>query len=233
MFRLARQIIDDEMSQIIEREIELQEIDVTTASKKMLSEMKKVCEEIESNELPSYFCRLPLPKNLGEGLFLRADAKPIPKGAVIAPYAGVVSIVQQNAPDEADYAFEPLDEMFLTKAEQKKYDGKSPFRPARQYSLKLDAFKTGNFTRSINHSEEPNVESELIQVKNNKMGLEPMCLEVVYFAKKTILPGEQLLVSYEGEPGSYWDNCDYEQFHMTPRTFMVDKDLNLITNLSE
>ena len=228
MFKQPRQIITDKICEMIEREVVVQDIEVIKATQSVLKQIHKVSEEISSHELPKIYVRKKLPKNLGEGLFLRPDAKPIKKGSVIAPYAGEVSVVQQEASDDSEYAFEPIDEMVLTRSEQKALDPKSSFLSTRRYAIKLDAYKKGNFTRSINHSSDPNVEAELVEIGKNSYGLKPMPLEVIYFAKKTIHPGEQLLVSYEGEEDSYWEACDYEPFHMTPKTFQVDQQLDVI-----
>ncbi|MCH9631092.1 MAG: hypothetical protein S4CHLAM37_11050 [Chlamydiia bacterium] len=231
MFKFTSQIISKEVDEIIAREVDRQNFAIRKASKKVLKEIFEISEEIKKHELPKQFVRKTLPNNLGEGLFLRTDAAPIEKGSVIAPYTGEVTIVPQNEPDDADYAFAPLSDMYLNKEEQKQYDRANRFSPARLYAIKLDALKKGNFTRSINHSEDPNVYADTIEIGKNSYNLPERSLEVIYFAKRKINPGEQLLVSYEGEEDSYWEACDYEPFHMSPKTFRVNQDLELVSDL--
>lgn len=229
MFKLSRQISTPDIDRIIVRELNRQNFVIRKASKKILQEIYEVSQEIEKEELPHRFVRKKLPGQLGEGVFLKPDATPIEKGTVIAAYAGEVSIVPQNEPDDCDYAFAPLNDIYLNKEEQKFYDSSKKFSPRRLYSIKLDAYAKGNFTRSINHSEDPNIYAETIEIGKNSFGMPLGSLEVVYFAKKKINPGEQLLVSYEGEKDSYWEACDYEQIPMFPNTFQIDNNYNLIT----
>lgn len=227
-YRLPRQLLSSEIAEIISREMKKQELCLLKFSKSHIEELEAVITAIQKRGLPSYLVCKKLPHNLGYGIFLHPKAKPILKGQVIAPYAGEVSIVYQDEPDEATYAFAPMSEMHLTKDEQKIFDQKRKYHPRRRYALKLDGEKKGNFTRYINHSSTPNVEASLLSIKKAAGSLLPMPLEIVYFAKKRILPGEQLLVSYEGEDNSYWTDPDFQPFPMTPKTFQIDKDLKLI-----
>jgi hypothetical protein len=87
----------------------------------------------------------------------------------------------------------------------------------------------GNFTRFINHSGKPNVKAELLKIPGKFLGTEQAAFELVYFAKKDILPGEQLLVSYEAEDESYWGALKIVPFPMTPRTFRINLDLEFYT----
>jgi hypothetical protein len=89
--------------------------------------------------------------------------------------------------------------------------------------LKVDGFKKGNFTRFINHSEKPNVVAYTLAVPANPYGLVPVPIEVIYFAKKTIYPGEQLLVSYEEGEKCYWGAQAAKPFPMTPKTFRLSE----------
>jgi SET domain-containing protein len=165
-------------------------------------------------------CR-PLGRNLGKGIFLSPSAAPIKKGSVIASYAGEVSVIAQNRPDDGSYAFTPVEDMLLSKDEQKQFDKGSSYSPKRLYSFKVDGLKNGNFTRYINHSEKPNVIAYTLSVPSNAHGLSPSPIEVIYFARKTIHPGEQLLVSYEDGDKCYWGGQSVKPFAMTPKTFRL------------
>src|SRR5690606_41421034 len=97
---------------------------------------------------------------------------------------------------------------------------------------KLDARHKGNFTRFINHSENPNLAAYTISVPKNPFGIAPSPIEVVYFAKKKIRPGEQLLVSYEDGAKNYWNRSMGNPFPMTPQTFLLRTVLKLPKNSS-
>lgn len=144
-YRLKTQIIDKAIIEVVKRQKKNSELDLQPLTKKNLKELAAVQKEIEKFGLPKKFVIRKLPGKIGSGVFLHPQADPIEKGEVIAPYAGVVTIVQQNAMDDADYAFDPVTDLHLTKEEQKKFDPKHKYHPRRLYSLKLDALKKGKF----------------------------------------------------------------------------------------
>lgn len=219
-FRLKEQIISRGLIKIVANQkskIELGLFAMTRQNKKQLIDVQK---EIVQNGVPSHLFIHKLPGKIGHGVFLHPNAKPIEKGQLVAPYAGLVSLVPQNAFDEADYAFDPVIDIKLSKEDQKLYDPKSSYRPNRLYALKLDAFKQGNFTRFVNHSSKPNLVAYLASTPSNPY-------QIIYFAKKQIMPGEQLLVSYEDGEKNYWGAMGITPFHMTPKTFRVDAKLKL------
>lgn len=224
-FNLKRQIISEEIISIVFRQRKKKDLDPYRMTKKNLEELEAVLYEIEQSALPKYLVRKKLEGKLGYGIFLHPQAKLILKGQVIAPYAGEVSIVPQNQMDDADYAFDPVTDFRLTKEEQARHDSKNNYHPRRLYALKLDAAKKGNFTRFINHSSKPNVVAYLVSSRDNPY-------EIIYFAKKNILPGEQLLVCYEDGEKSYWGALGIKPFPMTPRTFKVDSNLKIIRSRS-
>jgi SET domain-containing protein len=124
-----------------------------------------------------------------------------------------------------------LEKIHLTKEEQQIYHKKAAFHATRNYSLLIDAIKKGNFTRYINHSEEPNVVAALCRIPaKNSYGLSKAAIEVIYFSKKIIRPGEQLLVSYEDGEKSYWKASKIKPFVMTPKTFRLSPSLKLIVS---
>lgn len=220
-FRLPRQIITLELKRIVSREMRKQNLSFARPSKKDLLHMLRLTRTIKNKGLPSYLVRKKLKGKLGYGIFLRPDAKPILKGDIIAPYAGEVSLTPQNESDDDAYAFDALDNMHLTKDEQKIFDKKNRYHPRRLYALKIDGFKKGNFTRFVNHSEKPNVVADALTIPKNRFNLSPMPIEIVYIAKKTIRPGEQLLVCYEDEEKSYWSALNIKPFPLTPQTYII------------
>lgn len=220
-FRLERQEIDEKLLRLAVLIIKRDKIDVPRASKKVVEGLPAVFAQIRKRGLPSYLVIQKLKGKLGHGIFLHPKAKPIERGAPIAPYSGKVTLRPQALNDDSDYVFNLVSDIRLTKEEQAIWDAHHRYHPRRLYSLDLDAEKKGNFTRFINHSDEPNVEAKFVRIPENEEGLAPAPFEVIYVAKKKILPGEQLLVCYEGEDDSYWGALNIEPFPMTPKTFTL------------
>jgi hypothetical protein len=228
-FKLPRQKISQQLSVLATRKIRQNKIYIPKATKDNLRELAAISKEIQNEALPKHLVRKKLKGNLGHGIFLHPCAKPILKGQAIAAYSGEVFLVPKNADDDSCYIFSLISDLLLTKKEQLLMDPKNRFHPRRLYSIDLDAEKIGNFTRFINHSSKPNVEAELLEIPRNSLGLEPAAFEIIYFAKKTIRPGEQLLVSYEGEDKSYWGAMNIKPFPMTPRTFQINESLKIVS----
>jgi len=230
-FRSSRQEIDQKLSDFLKVKIKEKKIYVPLISKKNLKELLLVGEKIEKEGLPSYLVLKKLEKKLGHGIFLHPEAKPILKGEVIAPYTGKVLIAPQNQGENSDYTFYLISDLHLTKEEQAIWNPTQAYHPRRVYSIDLDAEKIGNFTRFINHSQKPNLEAIFYRIPatlDRGAGF-----EILYVAKTKILPGEQLLVSYEGEDRSYWGAIGVKPFPMTPKTFQLDASLKLKKKLNE
>lgn len=228
-FRTPRAVMDPEIAQIAAREIRKQKIEVIKATQKNLKELKKICDAVEISGLPGYLVCKKLPNGLGKGIFLHPKAKPIKKGTIIGPYSGKASIIGQNDPGDSAYAFAPICEIRLTKKEQARFDPKRSFHPRRLYALDIDAIEEGNFIRFVNHSEKPNVEALLYRIPKNSLNLPPSPAEVMYVAKKTIRPGEQLLVSYEGEDKSYWNSLNIKPVPVDPRTYLLSESGQIVS----
>lgn len=227
-FRLPRQKMSDEFRGIISREMKKHGDVLTVASTKRMTEIARVVKEIEVCGLPKRFVKKKLSKELGYGIFLHPDAKPILRGEVIAPYSGNVSFERKSRVDDAAYAFDLVDIVYLTKEEQEIFDKNGPYSARRQYVAKLDALKQGNFTRFVNHSDNPNVMAVSLRIPKNRLGLREMPSEVIYIAKKRINPCEQLLSCYEDEEKGYWGVFKIVPFPMTPKTFQIDSRLRLV-----
>lgn len=224
-FKTPLSIINEELISFAAKILKRDRVWVPKLSKAGLSQLANVAQEIQKNGLPQHFVLKKLKGKLGSGIFLHPKASPIERGTVIGVYAGEVYLAPQNGDDNSDYAFALLSDLRLTKEEQRQFDPKRRYHPRRLYSLDLDADKRGNFTRFINHSEKPNVEAQFLKIPVNRLGLEPSPFEIVYVAKKTIHPGEQLLVCYDGDDKSYWGALGIKPFPMTPRTFKLNSSL--------
>ncbi len=220
-FRLPRPISDPSLKKIILRELRRGKTEIGRASKKIMIALRAAGKAIEEKGIPDGLVRKRLPKNLGYGIFLHPLAPPIPKGEVITSYAGILSLESDEQPSPSAYAFALLSDVFLTRREKKMFGFSETDDFESLYSLILDAEKEGNFSRFINHSSRPNIVSYLFSVPRNNIGLPSSPLEVIYFAKKKILPGEQLLISYEGEKDSYWKELSIKPLPINPQTFML------------
>jgi hypothetical protein len=223
---------DQKFTPIIKREIKSQRIGVRRASAAHLAQLAQISKTIENQGLPSCLVSATLPDGMGQGIFLHPKAQPIPRGRVIAPYAGIVSICPQTQEDESAYIFELIANIRLSKAEQRLLSPTLAFHPQRRYSVNLDALKKGNFTRFINHSETPNVVAHMVRIPQNALGVPASAMQVIYFAKKKILPGEQLLVSYEDGEKSYWTSPDWQPIPVDPKTYQLDKALKIVARMS-
>jgi len=194
---------------------------VTRLTKGNLKEIIAVSRSIKKSGLPKNLVCKKLPGGLGYGIFLHPTAKPILKGQVIAPYAGEVSLSPQNLSElssDSEYVFCLIQDIRLTKKEQFLIGDGLCYRPSRVYSFDLDGEKKGNFTRFINHSKRANVDAILSRLPSRT--LQP--LEIIYIANKTIRPGQQLLVNYEGEEKAYWGKV--KPAPITPSTFRLKKE---------
>lgn len=227
-YRLPRQLLSIELSKLISCKSRGERLG--SPSRRNLREMEAVVREIEERGCPRRFVRKRLPGKLGYGIFLHPQANAIAKGELIAPYAGELSIVPQNVEDNGDYAFAPVENFYLSREEQRVWDPKRRYHPKRIYAVKLDALKRGNFTRFINHSAKPNVEAMTFAVPRNRLGLAPSPVEILYLARKEILPGQQLMTCYDDAEGCYWGISGVTPLAVAPETFYLDKQLFLRKN---
>jgi hypothetical protein len=227
-YRLERPKFSEIACEVIARINEEKGESYNKLSKKAILELKSCCEAIKKEGLPSFLVHQKLPDPLGYGIFLHPKAKPLKRGFLIGSYSGEVVIKPKKEPDESAYAFAPEDDFKILKKEFLELELKGTFSSSRLYTLYIDADKKGNFLRFINHSEKPNIEARLLRVPKNNDGLETSPLEVFYFVKKNIEPGEQLLVCYEDEEKSYWGALNIEPSPIFPKTYRLDKNLKLI-----
>ena len=229
-YKLPRQLTTPQLNNLISTQLKKQNITLPTASKKTLQTLADILPRILQNGLPHSLILRKLPHSLGHGIFLHPQAKPIPRGTLIAPYAGTLSLEAQNDPEDSDYAFAPLADIRLAHPDHTLFDPKRRFHPRRLYILNLDAQHNGNFTRFINHSDTPNVTIRYERIPQNPYGLAPAPLEVLYFAKKTIHPGHQLLVSYEDpEDQTYWGVMGIKPYPLKPTTFKLSPSLRIVS----
>lgn len=232
-YKLPRPKISPLIIEIITKAMKEQDYKPQRISKKAMTELKKVMQVIKKQGLPDHLVLKKLPDPMGWGIFLKPDAKPILRGSLISIYGGEAMIYPQNITDESAYSFAPIDDIKLTKEEHKLIDKKNKFSPRRHYSYNVDAERKGNFTRFINHSESPNIEARLLEIPKNSLGIETSPIEVVYFAKRTIYPGQQLLVSYEDGEACYWSVLNIKPVPIVADTFTLNEQMKLVDHRKE
>lgn len=225
-YRMPQPTWDEPVRAMIERELRRQKQIIRAVSPLRFKALSKVCKEVKQQGIPSRLVCAKLPDPFGCGVFLHPEASPLKPGEVVGIYSGRVKIVPQHAPDDSLYAFEPLSEILLTKEEQKRWDSKQAYHPRRFYSLQVDAENSGNFTRFINHSSQPNVRADLVKITRSDANLAESSLEVIYLVQKKILPGQQLLVSYDGDDDSYWSALDIQPIAVFPSTFAINSRIS-------
>lgn len=227
-FKDPFQISTEELNNLIFKKMRDYRIEVSRITKRQLRELASVEPIIQRKGLPDHLVLKKLKKRLGSGIFLHPEAEPILKGQVIAPYAGELALFPKNGEGTgSDYVFSLISDFHLTREEQEIWDPKNRYHPRRFYAVDLDAEKRGNFTRFINHSSNPNIEAEFLQLPAKFRGSSVDTFEVIYIAKKKILPGEQLMTCYEGDDKSYWGASGIKPFPMTPQTFRLNQQLQL------
>lgn len=227
-FKLFRPQFNESLKSACKREIIKQGLIIRSSTDKILKKLFELESIIKKQGLPDNLVLKQLPDPMGWGIFLHPKAKPIKKGELIGSYGGEVYVLPQNVSDDSAYAFVPLEDMHLTKQEQSVLDKERRFHPSRKYIVCIDAKDKGNFLRFINHSEKPNIQARLMKVKKNNYGLDETPIEVLYFAKTTIKPGSQLLVSYEEGEESYWSVLNIKPEPIVADSFTLDDNLNLL-----
>lgn len=104
---------------------------------------------------------------LGYGIFAEED---IPAGAFLGEYTGIIRKRRRRHDRKNDYCFEYT-------------IGDWVYNP-----FIIDAQEQGNFTRFINHSQEPNVESLSVHANN--------IMHIIFVAAEPIKSGKQLRYHY-------------------------------------
>ncbi|MBM3197655.1 MAG: SET domain-containing protein [Chlamydiae bacterium] len=181
--------------------------------KKAQKALTRISKEIILHGIPSHLQLAYVHPHVNKGVFLREDASPIRKGSLIGAYTGAYELVPGNEMRETSYCYDVVQEISLTQ-HQKSYVVKRQDKlpPCRDYSIQTNALRKGNFTRFINHSSlEPNIEARLYKLPQGE-------IEVFLFAKKEILPGEQLLSNYGG---SYWHVLPVIPSSIRPTTYQL------------
>lgn len=179
-------------------------------------ELERFNAEFNKTGIPSYLSIAKIDEELGHGVFLKPNAKPIPQGSIVGVYTGKMRLTSSNE-HLGPYVFHIVKCSRKSKAYtqwlQEDRNNKDPL-------LSVDAEELGNFTRFINHGKENNANLEYcfrryINVENNSEKI-----AIIFKAKKEILPGEQLLYDYGH---LYWSHG--EPVSITPSTYFLGRTI--------
>jgi hypothetical protein len=149
---------------------------------------------------------------IGNGVFLRPDARSIPEGTFIGVYSGEFQISHAKEIIESPYLFTVLSDLELDKSEIDLIEGGSHCETNHFY-IEVDGKKRGNFTRSLNHTSQElsNLEVRYIKMRDGSV-------QIGIWTKKRVLPGEQLLLDYKAD---YWQSMNIKPSIVTPSTYKL------------
>ncbi len=187
-------------------------------SKKLYKSILHVNEEIIDHDLPSNLELAYVHRHVKTGVFLKPKSKAIPAGTFIGIYTGLYELVKGDLCYNTSYAYDVAQELKLKKNQLSHVvipnKEKEILTTQEEYSIQTNAITTGNFTRFINHSSLcPNIEAIVSKLPEDR-------IEILLFALKKILPGEQLLSCYGG---MYWKALGVIPDDMEPTTYKLNK----------
>ena len=181
---------------------------------KLYSIISEKNKEILSDSLPANLQLAYVNSEVNLGVFLKPEVDSIETGTFIGIYAGRQELVRADPGFTSPYGCEIAQGISLTKGQLKHVVGTSDTLDSNEkYSIQINAFEIGNFTRFINHSTlRPNIKALLSCFPDGR-------LEILFFAFKKIQPGEQLLLNY-GE--LTWKVFGVIPQDITPTSYMLD-----------
>ncbi len=171
--------------------------------------LKRLIQEVSSNEIPPDYL-LKYHPMIGWGVFV-APGKTVRAHKIVGIYTGNLLLVNPRKPKcapklELDDSYNFLietDLIYLTDEEYADLSNEGSARVDQGYKLSkglefiIDASTSGNFTRFVNHSSNPNIEA-CARIAKFDDGWQVI---IVFIAKKTIFENEPLSIDYG--PG-YW-----------------------------
>jgi hypothetical protein len=156
---------------------------------------------------------------VGKGVFLRPDANGLDPGTFIGIYAGDYRFVHANDPQRSDYGFTVLSDLELSWNDLDLIEGARLFE-TNQFCLEVDGAQSGNFTRFINHADKENA-----NVEHRYILMDDGTIQIGYWTKTRIRPGEQLLLNYGS---GFWLNKGIQPLPSNPRKHMLYPDGEVI-----
>lgn len=171
--------------------------------------------EINACGIPKNLALCQISDRLGKGIFLRPDAGEVPANVFIGIYAGEFQIVHQKDPERSSYAFTVLSDLELSSWELDAVEGSRNYE-INQFCLEVEAGRTGNFTRYINHAKAgaANVEYRYILMPDGT-------IQIGLWTKRQVAPGDQLMYDYGDD---FWISHKIVPDEVEPRTFRLYPD---------
>ncbi len=137
---------------------------------------------------------------IGRGVFLKEDAEVIPPNTFIGLYAGTFQISHVDEEISSSYLFTVIADLELSRQEIGLVGGSTADRNC--YYLEVDGAEQGNFTRYLNHADEKDANLKVLYVR-----LPNGSIQIGFWTRKTIQPGDELLLCY-GK--AYWSSKGVE-----------------------
>lgn len=174
--------------------------------------LQKYKQALETQGIPSNLHIALISAKLDRGVFLRPKAKPILPGDFIGIYTGTLELVPSGDETNNLYSYDAAQHIKLSKEQLSLVTGHKKVDSKEEFSIQVNASKSGNFTRFINHSSsETNVEAIATIMPDDT-------IEIILYALTKILPGDQLLSNYGG---AYWRALSFIPDDVKPDTYVL------------
>lgn len=171
--------------------------------------------EMNTFGMPRHLALCEISPRIGKGVFLRPDAKTLPENTFLGIYAGEFQLIHQKDPERSSYAFTVLSDLELEPWERDTVEGGDVFGTNR-FCLEVEAARTGNFTRYINHASAKDA-----NVKYRYILMEDGTIQIGLWTIKAVAPGEQFLYDYGAD---FWISQEIVPDEANPRTFRLYPD---------
>jgi len=211
-FRHARSTAEKRIMNIVKYHInDMEEEPFGKPSKKIYEAIQNFPKSIKDTGVPNHFSICKINNAVGNGVFLKPNAKPLKKGDFIGVYAGEYKIhsYAQRLEHDGSYSFDILEDLQLTGLQRKIFRKQAIVDKEDDFYLLVDAKERGNFTRNINGAVNANAEAVFYDMPDGTA-------EVVIQALKTIQPGQQVLLRYGRQ---YWETKGIKPIKMTPSSY--------------
>lgn len=153
-------------------------------------------------------------QEVGNGVFLAPDANPIPENQFIGLYGGEYIVAHSEEDVDSDYLFTVFTDIELQNSELDLIEGARNFE-TNQFCLEVDGKKKGNFCRYFNHTS-----AEHANLKFCYVCMKDGSIQIAFYTKKTVYPGEQLMLDYKNE---FWRAKKIQPKIETPKTYTLTR----------
>lgn len=157
---------------------------------------------METSGIPEKLALLKINEELGCGVFAKQNIEP---KEFIGIYSGLFELIQENNDQNNEYAYDVTEGILKQFLSSLNLDDDG----SGVYFLRTNALKAGNFTKYINHSNSPNVDTKLRKIDNH--------IQILLFALKPIQQGCQLFLDYGEE---YWKKMGIKPKELNDSTYI-------------